>query len=264
MTHAAIGVLAGDALARKVGLVTGAAKGIGRGAALALAHAGADVAINDITLDHHADTTAASVGALGRRATLHQADVSQRDAVERMVAEVVAAHGRLDILVSNAGIHLPRPFLEITDDVMQREIDVDLKGVILCGQAAARQMVRQGGGGAIVNISSIHAIDSYRHAAIYDACKAGVLRLTATMALELAEHRIRVNAIGPGWVDTPLNTAALDTPEKRATVSTGIPLGRVGEPEEIGTLAAFLCSPAAAYITGSFVLIDGGLLLRGA
>jgi glucose 1-dehydrogenase len=263
MAHVAIRALAGDALAGKVALVTGAAKGIGRGVAVALAYAGADVAINDITLDHHAGTTAEAVGALGRRVTLHQADVSQREAVDRMVAEVVEAHGKLDILVSNAGIHLPRPFLEITEAEMQREIDVDLKGVIICGQAAGREMVRQGSGGAIVNISSIHAIDSYRHAAIYDACKAGVLRLTATMALELAEYRIRVNAIGPGWVNTPINAEALSTPEKRATVSASIPLGRVADPEDIGALAAFLCSPAAAYMTGSFVLIDGGLLLRG-
>jgi NAD(P)-dependent dehydrogenase (short-subunit alcohol dehydrogenase family) len=181
-----------------------------------------------------------------------------------MVAEVVADHGKLDILVSNAGIHLPRPFLEITDAEMDRQIGVLLRGVILCGQAAARQMARQGSGGAIVHISSIHAIESFREAAVYDACKAGVVRLTATMAAELAEHGIRVNAIGPGWVDTPLNAEALSTPEKRAAVSAGIPLGRVGDPEEIGALAAFLCSPAAAYMTGSFVLIDGGLLLRGA
>lgn len=264
MTHAALGVLAGDALAGKVALVTGAAKGIGRGVALALAHAGADLAINDMTLDSHAQATAGAVGALGRRATLHQADVSQRAAVEQMVAEVVSAHGKLDILVSNAGIHLPRPFLEIVEAEMDRQIGVLLKGVIHCGQAAARQMVRQGSGGAIVHISSIHAIDSFREAAVYDACKAGVLRLTATMAAELALYGIRVNAIGPGWVDTPLNAEALNTPEKRTAVSAGIPLGRVGDPEEIGALAAFLCSPAAAYMTGSFVLIDGGLLLRGA
>jgi NAD(P)-dependent dehydrogenase (short-subunit alcohol dehydrogenase family) len=258
MAEALTRVLAVDALAGKVALVTGARQGIGHAVAIELARAGADVAVNDLA---PADETVPAIVSLGRRASYHRADISQRSDVEAMVAAVVAEHGRLDILVNNAGIVFLEPFLEITDRALQRTLDVDLKGVILCGQAAARQMVRQGAGGRIVNISSVHAIASWQKHAVYDAAKAGVMRLTATMAMELAEHRITVNAIGPGWVDTPINEAALRTEEQRAAVNRSIPLGRVCRPEEIGTLAAFLCTDAASYMTGSFVLIDGGLVL---
>ncbi|MDB5077389.1 MAG: short-chain dehydrogenase/reductase, partial [Chloroflexi bacterium] len=258
MAEASARVLVANALAGKTALVTGAARGIGRAIALELAHTGANVAINDL---ERADETVQAITALGRHASYHRADVSQRAEVEAMIAAVVAEHGRLDILVNNAGISFPEPFLDITDRAMQRTLDVDLKGVILCGQVAARQMVRQGAGGRIVNISSVHAVSSWAGAVVYDAAKAGVMRLTATMALELAEHDITVNTIGPGWVDTPINDTLLSTPEQRDAVERSIPLGRVGRPEEIGALAAFLCTDAAAYMTGSFVLMDGGLVI---
>ncbi len=253
--------LRSDALAGKVALVTGAARGIGRAIALELAQAGADVAINDLDPGEPGREAAAAIGALGRRASLHQADVSDRGAVKGMVGAVVAQHGRLDILVNNAGMQIWEPFLEITDGPLNRTLDVDLKGVLLCGQAAARQMVRQGTGGRIVNISSVHAVYSIRTAAVYDAAKAGVMRLSATMALELAPHNITVNAIGPGWMDTPLAEPYLRTAEARAEVNATIPLGRVGRPEEVGALTAFLCSEAAAYVTGAFIVIDGGYIL---
>jgi NAD(P)-dependent dehydrogenase (short-subunit alcohol dehydrogenase family) len=254
------GVLNPKTLAGKVALVTGAAQGIGRGVALELARAGADIAINDLPSHERADEVAQAVTALGRRATIHPADVSDREAVDQMARTVVAVHGRLDILVNNAGVYHAEPFLEISEQWLDRLINVNLKGVILCGQAAARQMAAQGGG-RVVNISSVHAISSFRHAAVYDATKAAVMRLTATMALDLAAYRITVNAIGPGWTDTPLNAPELDTPAKRVAVEATIPLGRVGRPEEIGTLAAFLCSEAGSYITGVFISIDGGLRL---
>ncbi len=255
------GVLTPTALEGRVALVTGAARGIGRAIALDLAHAGADIAINDRELDERTDDLARAITALGRRASAHAADVADQSAVAAMVAAVVAAHGRLDILVNNAGLQIWEPFLHITEAALGRILDVDLKGVVWCGQATAHQMIRQGTGGRIVNISSVHAVTSWATAAAYDAAKAGVARLTATMALELAPHGITVNAVGPGWVDTPINARFLRTPEERAAVAASIPLGRIARPEEIGALVAVLCSPVAAYMTGAFLLIDGGLAL---
>ncbi|MGH2389546.1 MAG: SDR family NAD(P)-dependent oxidoreductase, partial [Chloroflexota bacterium] len=259
MTTSYRSVLAPDALAGKVAWVTGATRGIGQATAVELARAGAAVALNDI--DDNAKETVRLIEDLGRPVSFHQGDVSSRASVEATVDAVARTHGRLDCLVANAGISVPQSFLEITDEVMQRTLDINLRGVILCGQAAARQMVRQGEGGQIVNISSIHAVSSFRGFAVYDAAKAGVMRLTATMAADLAEHGITVNAIGPGWMLTPMNASAYDTPEKRAAVDASLPLHRVGLPEEICGMAAYLCSPAAGYITGSFILVDGGLIL---
>ena|SRR5579864_6883533 len=253
------GVLAPGVLAGKVALITGAARGIGQATAMELARAGASVALNDI--DQDAEETESLIRALDVPVSFHQGDVSNRSSVEAMIEAAVRAHGRLDCLIANAGVSLPEPFLEITDQAMQRTLDINLKGVILCGQAAARQMARQGGGGRIVNISSVHAIASFRRFSVYDAAKAGVARLTMTMAADLAEHRITVNAIGPGWINTPMNAGAYVTPEQRAAVDASIPLGRVGLAAEIGGVAAFLCTSAASYITGSFILVDGGISL---
>lgn len=254
-------VLTQDALSGKVALITGAVRGIGRGIALELANAGADIALNDLNPGEEAHGVMQEIAATGREVSVHQADVADRRSVEAMVQAVVEQHGRLDILINNAGMQQWEPFLEITDVALERTLDVDLKGVILCGQAAARQMVQQGEGGRIVNLSSVHAVYSIKTAAVYDAAKAGVRRLTATMALELAEHGITVNAIAPGWIDTPMNIPLLDTPEKRAEVNASIPLGRIGYPQEVGQLAAYLSSSAAAYITGAFLVIDGGYIL---
>jgi glucose 1-dehydrogenase len=153
------------------------------------------------------------------------------------------------------------PFLEITEDAMRRILDVDLVGTIYCAQAAGRAMVRRGQGGKIINISSVHAVMSFPTAAIYDAAKAGVARLTATIALELAEHHINVNAIGPGWIETPLSEPFLRDPAERQAVEATIPWRRVGQPQDIGRLAVFLASEDADYITGQLILCDGGFVL---
>lgn len=254
-------ILAKDALANKVALVTGAARGIGRAIALELAYAGANVALNDLQSGDEAQEVLRSIVALGREASIHKADVSQRREVAEMVQAIVEHYGRLDILVNNAATQREEPFLEITDESLQRVLDVDLKSVVLCGQAAARQMILSGRSGRIVNISSVHAVSSFKAAAVYDAAKAGVMRLTATMALELAQHGITVNAIAPGWMDTPGTAPFLDITENRAAANATIPVGRVGDPHEVGQLAAYLCAEAAAYITGSFIVIDGGYIL---
>jgi NAD(P)-dependent dehydrogenase (short-subunit alcohol dehydrogenase family) len=249
-----------DALAGSVALVTGAARGIGRGVALELARAGADVLINDLRPEGDGEEVAALVRALGRRARIYQADVADRAAVEAMLAEAEAEFGPLHILVNNAGMIVWEPFLEVSDAGLDRILDVDVKGVVYCARAAARQMVRHGIPGRIINISSVHAVCSWPNAAIYDAAKAAVMRLTATMALELAPHGITVNAIGPGMIDTPINAQFLRTPEDRARAAAGIPAGRIGQPEEIGALAAFLSSDAASYISGAYIVIDGALV----
>jgi NAD(P)-dependent dehydrogenase (short-subunit alcohol dehydrogenase family) len=177
-----------------------------------------------------------------------------------MIDAAEAEFGQLDILVNNAGLNFWEPFLELSDQALDRIVDVDFKGVVYCARAAARQMVRRGIPGRIINISSVHAVCSWPNTAIYDAAKAAVLRLTTTMALELAGHGITVNAIGPGWIDTPINEPFLRTPEERAAVNAGIPAGRIGQPEEIGALAAFLSSDAAAYINGGYIVVDGALI----
>lgn len=253
--------IAKDALTAKVALVTGAARGIGRAIALELAYAGANVALNDLDIGEEAQEVQHHIVALGRTASLHQADVSQRHDVEGMVQAIVARYGRLDIMINNAAMQREEPFLEITDDALHRVLDVDLKSVVLCGQIAARQMISMGRGGRIINISSVHAFSSFKSAALYDAAKAGVVRLTATMALELAQYAITVNAIAPGWMDTPGTAPFLNTEDNRLAVNASLPVGRVGNPHEVGQLAAYLCSEAAAYITGACIVIDGGYML---
>ncbi len=255
------GVLTPTALAGKVALVTGAARGIGRAIALELARAGADVALNDVDPGEAAEEVASRIHTLGRRASVHQADVSDRASVEAMFEQVDALYGQVDILINNAGVQVWEPFLEITEGPLQHILDVDLKGVIYCSQAAARRMVARGIQGRIINISSVHAVYSIKTAAVYDAAKAGVMRLTMTAALELAPHGVTLNAVGPGWMDTPLAAPFIGTPEGRAAVNATIPLGRVGRPEEVGMLCAYLASAAAAYITGAFIVIDGGYIL---
>ena len=254
-------VLVTDALAGKVALVTGAARGIGRAIALELAYAGADIALNDLHPAEPAQEVLREILALGRRASIHHADVAERAAVESMVHDVVEQYGHIDILINNAGIQQEEPFLEISDSAIERVLDVDLKSVILCGQIVARQMVHQGNGGRIINISSVHAVSSFKASAVYDAAKAGVTRLTATMALELAQYGITVNVIAPGWMETHGTAPFLSVAENRAAANETIPLKRVGNPHEVGQLAAFLCTEAAAYMTGSFIAVDGGYIL---
>ncbi len=239
--------------------MTGAARGIGYGCALELAKAGADVAINDVAPGEQAEEVARAIREIGRRATIHQADVSARDAVTAMVEAVVAAHGRLDILVNNAGVYTTEPFLEISDSWLQRILDVDLKGVILTGQAAARQMVRQGPGGKLVFISSVHEDIPFPEYTAYCASKGGIRMMMRNLAMELAPHKINCNNIAPGAIATPINQKVLDDPEQKKNAISEIPWGRFGRPEEVAGVAVFLASDEADYVTGSTYYIDGGL-----
>jgi glucose 1-dehydrogenase len=244
----------------KVALVTGANRGIGRGCALELARAGADIAVNYRTHEGEANEVAAEVRAMGRRAIVLQADVADRKRDQEMVDETVAQLGRLDVLVANAAYSKRIPFLEMTEEALQRTLDVVVWGTFNCAQFAARQMVRQGQGGSIIVISSVHAASSFPNAIAYNTAKAGINHMARTMATEMTPHRIRVNVIEPGWTDTP-GERTFFSEEQIAEWGRKLPWGRLGTSQEIGWGAAFLAGPKSEYITGTVLRIDGGFML---
>ncbi len=248
------------ALNGKVAVVTGGSSGIGAAIAVELGKAGARVAVN-----YHREADAASqvvqqIGQAGQQAFAVQADVSDASEIQRMIGEAVQRWGRLDVMVNNAGIEHETPFLEKTEEEWNRVIAVNLTGPFLCSQAAARQMVSQGGGGTIVNISSVHEDLPFPGYADYCAAKGGLRMLCRDIALELAEHRINVVNVAPGAIATPINKATLEDPEKKLALEREIPLHRVGTPEEVGKLVAYLATDEASYITGTTIVIDGGLM----
>jgi NAD(P)-dependent dehydrogenase (short-subunit alcohol dehydrogenase family) len=244
----------------KVALVTGAGQGIGLACARALAREGASVVLAE------RDEAAGKAGAQSLAAEKHEAtfvrcDVSRKADVDAAVAAAVKAYGKLDILVANAGIVHAAEFLDLEEADFDRVLAVNLKGVFLAGQAAARQMVKQGTGGAIVNMSSVNAVLAIPNQVPYVVSKGGVNQLTKVMALSLAPHRIRVNAIGPGTILTELaKTAVLGNREAERKILSRTPMGRMGEPEEVASVAVFLASDEASYLTGQTIYPDGGRL----
>jgi len=245
-------------LTDQVAVVTGAGRGIGRAIAQRLAADGAGVAVVDIDREAAAATVAA-IDAAGGAAMTSVADVRQREAVQASLDAVVQRWGRLDIWVSNAGIMDRMPFLEMTDAFWDRVLGINLQGAFICGQLAARQMIAQGGGGRIVNVASNSGIFGGRGRAAYGASKAGLINLTQTMAIELAEHDIRVNAVAPG----PTKTRADQPDEPWPSVKNRMPLGRFGRPEEIAAVAAFLASEDSSFVTGHVYAADGGFTVSG-
>ena len=248
-----MGILSG-----KAALVTGGRRGIGRGVCLALAAEGADVAVNDVEGAEQAEAVAQEVREMGRRAVVVMADVAKPDQVQAMVDGVVSELGGLDILVNNAGVESIVPFLEITPEEWERVTNINLRGEFLCAQAAVRHMVDSGNGGAIVNIGSVQAGMVLPGRAHYAPSKRGVEALTANLAVELAEHNIRVNCINPGLIDTDMTSWVMKDPEILPIVLEKIALKRAGEPDEIGQVAAFLASDKASYVTGQSLYVDGG------
>lgn len=250
-------------LENKVAFITGAAAGIGAGIAQRFSEAGAAVVIFDLNGD----------GALRMeqklrqkgRALAIQGDVANEEQVKAAVTRTVADFGALDILVNNAGIEVAGPLIEMSSSDWDRQLNVNLKSVFLCSKYAIPQM--RGRGGAIVNISSVHAFVSYEGNAAYDASKAGMIGLTRALALEHGRDRIRVNAICPGYIDTPMMDewlrAQSDPEETMRQVLRIHPLGRIGTPRDIADAALFLASDAAAFISGTFLVVDGAMTVAG-
>ncbi len=250
-------------LMNKKALVTGSARGIGRGCALELARAGADVIVNDRQTSASAEAVAAEIEALGRHSKVVEGDVFEASSCEQVVQRAIAAFGRIDILVSNPAYTLRGDFLDYSPENFAKVLQGTLVGGFLMSRLVARHMVERGGGGKIVFISSVHAEKPFARSVAYNAGKAGLNHMAKTIAAELARHRINVNVIEPGWIDTPgeheiYGDAAIQQDGPR------LPWGRIGQPEDIGKAAAFLASDAADYVTGSTLLVDGGLLLRDA
>lgn len=242
----------------KVALVTGARRGIGRGISLELAREGADVAINDVKSPEQAETVAAEIRALGRRAIVVMADVTQPGQVQAMIEQVVHELGGLDILVNNAGVESIIPLLEITPEEWERVTHINLKGEFLCAQAAARQMIATGKGGAIINLGSVQAGMVLPGRAHYAPSKRAVEALTANLAVELAPYGIRVNCINPGLIDTDMTSWVMKSPDILPIVLDKIALKRAGQPSEIGHVVVFLASDKASYVTGQSLYVDGG------
>jgi glucose 1-dehydrogenase len=248
------------ALEGMVALVTGSSSGIGQAIAVRLGREGADVCVNYARDAQGAAATQSQIRAAGRRAIVVQADIAVVAECRRLVAETVSQLGRLDILVNNAGVEIKQPFLEVTEQAYDTVLSVNLKGAFFCAQAAAAQMVRQGKGGRIVNISSVHEDLPMPGNTPYCCSKGGMRMLMRNICLELAPHGITVNDVGPGAIGTPINTETLRDPKLLNALLAEIPERRLGTPEEVAGLVAFLCSAEAAYITGSTYFIDGGLM----
>jgi NAD(P)-dependent dehydrogenase (short-subunit alcohol dehydrogenase family) len=247
-------------LADKVALVTGAAQGIGLACAQAFAREGAQVLLCDVN-ERAGQREILRLRSEGFPVSFAACDVSRKDEVEAAVAAAVNEFGRLDILVGNAGIVHAAEFLDLEEADFDRVLAVNLKGIFLAGQAAARQMVKQGGGGAIINMSSVNAIVAIPNQVPYVVSKGGINQLTKVMALALAPHRIRVNGIGPGTILTELaRNAVLGNREAERKILSRTPLGRMGDPDEVANVAVFLASDEASYVTGQTIYPDGGRL----
>ena len=248
-------------LTGKVALITGSSRGIGRGCALEMARAGADIAVNYRTHQAEADDVAAAVEETGRRAIVVGADVSDREQVDGMIATAVDKLGKVDIAVCNAAHSKRAPFLDLTIEEMQQTLDVTLWGVFHVAQASARHMVARGQGGAILFISSVHAVIPVPNCVPYNTAKAGINHMASTIANELSSHRIRVNVIEPGWIDTP-GERKYATEEELQNKGKDLPWGRMGSIEDMGHAATYLCSEAADYVTGSVLRAGRALIVE--
>lgn len=243
----------------RTALVTGGGQGIGEAIAIGLARAGASVVILDVNRQT-AERTAGAIQAGGGTALALEADVREPAAIEGVLAQARAGFGPVGVLINNAGIAIRKPILDLSDDEARAVVDTNLFGTIHCARAVARDMIEQGAG-RIVNIASISAVHGMVNRVVYCATKGGVAGFTRALAMEWAQYGIRVNAIGPGIIATPLLANYLAAnPDKRARAEADVPLGRLGAPSDIVGAALFLASEAASYITGQVLYVDGGLI----
>lgn len=255
-----MGAAGQGSVAGKRALVTGASSGLGRHFARTLAREGARVVLAARRTDRLAETCA-DIARAGGEARPVALDVTSAVSVRRAVEEACALWGGLDILVNNAGVTTSAAFLDLTEEGWDRVLDTDLKGCFLVAQAVAQRMVQEAAGGAIVNVASILGQRVSGHVSAYIAAKAGLIRLTQAMALELARHRIRVNALCPGYMETELNVDFFATPAGEALIRR-IPARRLGRPEELEGPLLLLASDAGSYMTGAVLAVDGGHLVN--
>jgi glucose 1-dehydrogenase len=249
-------------------LVTGAASGIGAGVARALGAAGASVVVNYVTSPEAAEAVVEDIRMGGAEAMALKADVSREDEVQAMVGAMVKAWGSIDILVNNAGLQQDAAFTDMTLGQWNTVIGVNLTGMFLCAREAAREMVRRGirsdishAAGKIICMSSVHEVIPWAGHVNYAASKGGVRAFMQSLAQELAPHRVRVNSIAPGAIQTSINRSAWDSPKALESLLTLIPYGRIGSPEDIGKVAVFLASDDSDYIHGQTLFVDGGMTL---
>jgi len=243
----------------KRALVTGSSSGIGQAIAIGYAKEGADVVVHYNREQGPADEVVKQIQALGRRSAAFQADVSKVAACQQLVANAIQTLGGIDILVNSAGLEIREPFTEVTEAHFDLVMDVNLKGTYFTTQAAAQQMIKQGQGGRLINISSIHEDIAFLNYSTYCAAKGGLRMLTREACQELAPHNITINNIAPGAVATPINTRTLESSALLDELKQVIPMGRLAEPEEVVGVAVFLASDGAGYVTGSTYFVDGGM-----
>jgi glucose 1-dehydrogenase len=249
-------------------LVTGANSGIGRGVAIGLAQAGADVVVNYVSGDEAANAVVERIRQLGVNSFAHKADVSSETQVAEMFAAMRASFGTVDILVNNAGLQRDSALTTMSLDYWNTVLNVNLTGQFLCAREAIREFLRRGvvpavscAAGKIICMSSVHQQIPWGGHANYASSKGGIKMLMESMAQEFAPQRIRINAIAPGAIRTPINTSAWDTPEAYTALMTLVPYGRIGEPEDIARAAVWLASDQSDYVVGTTLFVDGGMTL---
>jgi glucose 1-dehydrogenase len=248
------------ALHGKVAIVTGGNSGIGKAVTLALAEQGANISIDYVANEQATEDLERQVAALGDKAIGVNADVSKIADLEMLIEQTVKAFGRLDVMVNNAGVETRTSVLDTTEEQYEKVLAINLKSAFFGTQIAAKQMIAQGGGGVIINITSVHEDWPMPGNTPYCVSKGGMRMLTRTAGVELAAHGIRVVGLGPGAVATPINKATMENPELLKTLDNAIPLGRMAQPEEIGNVVALLADDASSYVTATTVFVDGGLM----
>ncbi len=249
-------------------LVTGASSGIGKGVAIALGEAGADVVVNYVSGEEAAEEVVEKIRSSGSQAYAHQADVSQEDQVGAMFKQMIQEFGTIDILINNAGLQRDAPFEEMTLQQWNLVLGVNLTGQFLCAREAVREFKRRGvvkevscSAGKIICMSSVHEVIPWAGHVNYAASKGGVMLMMKSIAQEIAPYRIRVNSIGPGAIRTPINASAWSTPEAYNALMILVPYKRIGEPEDIGRATVWMASDDADYVNGITLFVDGGMTL---
>lgn len=260
--------MADKKLTGQTAIVTGANSGIGEGIAIALGEAGANVVVNYVVNPDEANAVVEKIKSTGSNAIAVQADVSNEEQVIAMFQQAVTAFGTVDILVNNAGLQRDSPFHEMTLQQWQKVIDVNLTGQFLCSREAIKEFLKRGiitersvAAGKIICVSSVHQVIPWAGHANYAASKGGIMLLMKSIAQEYAPHKIRINSICPGAIQTPINKTAWDTPEALNSLLELIPYQRIGQPADIGKVAAWLASDESDYITGADIFVDGGMTL---